>query len=419
MGSITVKNLGKAYKRYATPWSRLREWLFFWAPPRHQASWVLRGVSFEIGAGEAIGIAGVNGAGKSTLLKLITGTTVASEGSVEVEGRVAALLELGMGFHPDFTGRQNAFMAGQLLGLSMQEIAKLMPHIEEFAEIGRYIDDPVRTYSSGMQVRLAFSVATALRPDILIVDEALSVGDAYFQHKSFARIREFREAGTTLLIVSHDRTAIQSICDRAILLHNGGVEKSGFPEEVMDYYHALMSEREGELIKQKILQDGSVQTTSGSGEVSLQSIELLDQSGIAKSLIEVCEPVNLKLKIIINETVSSLVVGFMIKDSLGQTVYGINTGRLDKLEKDLQAGEELDVSFLFDGNFGMGNYSISIALTRSDSHLDKTFEWRDRAMVFSVVNTNKEQFVGLAWMDVEASIRRLQHNVERIGVRDE
>jgi len=171
---------------------------------------------------------------------MITGTTQPTTGGVHITGRVAAMLELGMGFHPDFTGRQNAFMAGQLLGYGVDEIAHLMPEIEAFAEIGDYIDQPVRVYSSGMQMRLAFSVATAHRPDVLIVDEALSVGDAYFQHKSFARIREFRERGTTLLLVSHDKGAIQAICDRAILLNSGRLVREGEPEEVMDYYNALL-----------------------------------------------------------------------------------------------------------------------------------------------------------------------------------
>src|SRR6185295_7263858 len=193
---------------------------------------------FEIQPGEAVGIVGVNGAGKSTLLKMITGTTQPTCGDIQLQGRVAALLELGMGFHPDFTGRQNTFMAGQLLGMQVEEIEALMPEIESFAEIGEAIDHPVRTYSSGMQMRLAFSVATARRPDVLIVDEALSVGDAYFQHKSFSRIREFRKAGTTLLIVSHDKTSIQSVCDRAILLDAGRLAKEGPPEEIMDFYNA-------------------------------------------------------------------------------------------------------------------------------------------------------------------------------------
>src|SRR5205085_1659835 len=211
-----------------TRWSRLAEWMIP-GRPRHKLKWVLRDVSFSVKPGEAVGLIGINGAGKSTLLKLITGTTQPTTGGVHMEGRVAALLELGMGFHPDFTGRQNVFMAGQLLGMTVDEIARLMPEIEAFAEIGDYMDQPVRVYSSGMQMRVAFSVATARRPDILIVDEALSVGDAYFQHKSFARIRSFREMGTTLLFVSHDKSAIQALCDEAILLHGGRIAIQGDP----------------------------------------------------------------------------------------------------------------------------------------------------------------------------------------------
>ncbi|MDR3323168.1 MAG: ATP-binding cassette domain-containing protein, partial [Zoogloeaceae bacterium] len=189
MGSVVVSGVGKAYRQYRSRWGRLAEWLWPAGPPRHTLKWVLRDISFQVTPGEAVGIIGINGAGKSTLLKLITGTARPTTGHIALQGRVAALLELGMGFHPDFTGRQNAYMAGQLIGMERQTIARLMPEIEAFAEIGDYLDQPVRVYSSGMQVRLAFSVATALRPDVLIIDEALSVGDAYFQHKSFERIR--------------------------------------------------------------------------------------------------------------------------------------------------------------------------------------------------------------------------------------
>ena len=188
MPAIVVSNLGKAYKRYTNRWSRLVEWLLPFSRPRHQQNWILHDVNFTIAAGEAFGIIGTNGAGKSTLLKMISGTTHPSTGTITVNGRIAALLELGMGFHPDFSGRQNVYMAGQLLGYSVEDITLLMPEVEAFAEIGEYIDQPIRFYSSGMQMRLAFSIATAQRPDILIVDEALSVGDAYFQHKCFDRI---------------------------------------------------------------------------------------------------------------------------------------------------------------------------------------------------------------------------------------
>ncbi|MEA5097876.1 MAG: ABC transporter ATP-binding protein [Burkholderiaceae bacterium] len=233
MAYLRVNSIGKAYKRYPRRSGRIAEWLGL--GKRHELRWVLRDLSFEITAGEAVGIIGVNGAGKSTLLKIITGTTRPTTGTVEASGRISALLELGMGFHPDFTGRQNVTMAAQLHGIANDEIDRKMQEIEEFAEIGDYIDQPVRTYSSGMQVRLAFSVATAIRPDILIVDEALSVGDTYFQHKSFDRIRQFREQGTTLLFVSHDPGAIKTLCDRALLLDAGGIVQDGSPIAVLDY----------------------------------------------------------------------------------------------------------------------------------------------------------------------------------------
>lgn len=234
MGKLVVSHVGKAYKRYASKWARMREWLT--GQPRHEQTWVLRDIHFTVNPGEAVGIVGVNGAGKSTLLKIITGTTQPTNGSVHIEGRVAALLELGMGFHPDFTGRQNVYMAGQLLGLRSDEIAACMPAIEAFAEIGDYIERPVRTYSSGMQMRLAFSVATAVRPDVLIVDEALSVGDAYFQAKCYQRIAQFKEQGTTLLLVSHSPGDVVKHCERAIMLRNGHIELDGSSRAVTNRY---------------------------------------------------------------------------------------------------------------------------------------------------------------------------------------
>src|SRR4051812_7013515 len=291
-GQIQVRDLGKAYKRYPTHRARLLEWLLPKGAPRHDTVWVLRGIDFEVQPGEAVGIIGINGAGKSTLLKLITGTAAPSTGSVTIGGRVAAMLELGMGFHPDFSGRQNALMAGQLLGVCAAEMAALMPEIEAFAEIGTYIDQPVRVYSSGMQMRLAFAVATARRPDVLIVDEALSVGDAYFQHKSFERIRSFREQGTTLLIVSHDKGAIQSVCDRAILLADGRLAREGKPEEIMDYYNALIAEKENtkgenDSVRQERLAGGKLQTISGTGEARVADIALFDESGARAEVVDV------------------------------------------------------------------------------------------------------------------------------------
>ncbi|MBW2187352.1 MAG: ABC transporter ATP-binding protein [Deltaproteobacteria bacterium] len=398
MGRISVNNLGKAYKVYPRRWARLFEWLLPFFGQRHQLKWVLQDISFQLQPGEAVGIVGINGAGKSTLLKLITGTTQPTAGNVKISGRVAAMLELGMGFHPDFTGRQNVYMAGQLLGMSTEEISTLMPGIEAFAEIDEYIDQPVRVYSSGMQMRLAFSVATAKRPDVLIVDEALSVGDAYFQHKSFERIREFRQAGTTLLIVSHDKEAIQSVCDRAIMLDRGRLALEGEPEVVMDYYNAMLAERENKTVQQEQRDDGKTQTISGTGEATIARAVLLNEEGDPVEVVTVGQNVKLNIEVEIQTDIPELVLGYLIKDRLGQSVYGTNTYHLNKSLRDLKQGELVKYSFAFAANLGEGSYSLSLALHTQDTHIAANYEWRDLALLFSVVNINRDRFVGVAWL---------------------
>ena len=404
MGKLVVSHIGKAYKRYSGKWARVLEWLS--GKPHHDKTWVLRDIHFTVNPGEAVGIVGVNGAGKSTLLKIITGTTQPTSGSVHTEGRVAALLELGMGFHPDFTGRQNVFMAGQLLGLGSDEIAACMPAIEAFAEIGDYIDRPVRTYSSGMQMRLAFSVATAVRPAVLIVDEALSVGDAYFQHKSFNKIREFREQGTTLLIVSHDRGAIQSLCDRAILLERGLVIKDGPPEEVMDFYNALIAERENATVQVQRLDDGRTQTTSGTGEARVESIELRNEKGEVAEYINVGESVRLQVQIRLHADLPELVFGYMIKDRFGQPVFGTNTHHLKVDMAQLKKGQLLMLAFSFPAHIGVGSYAVSTALHVADTHLAANYEWRDQALMFNVVNVNRDLFVGVNWLPPQVEYQK-------------
>jgi lipopolysaccharide transport system ATP-binding protein len=406
MGAIIVKQLGKAYKQYGNRWSRLGEWLLPFRGPRHQLKWVIHDISFQLAPGEAVGIIGVNGAGKSTLLKLITGTTQPTTGSVTITGRVAALLELGMGFHPDFTGRQNAYMAGQLIGLSVDEISALMPQIEAFADIGDYIDQPVRVYSSGMQMRLAFSVATVKRPDVLIVDEALSVGDAYFQHKSFDRIRDYRKQGTTLLIVSHDRGAIQSICDRAILLDGGRLAHQGKPEEVMDYYNAVIAEREGSSIAQSVTDDGRVQTSSGSREATVADISLLDEHGAPIEVANVGAAVQLRVRVQAHADLPRLVLGYMIKDRLGQPIYGTNTHHMEQALDNVKAGEQIEFRFAFPLNLGPGSYSVTTALTSNETHLANNYEWRDLALLFIVMNMNRKEFVGTSWLEPQIEISR-------------
>lgn len=400
--SIQVRNIGKYYKSYPSQNARFQEWFLPWAGTRHEKKWVLREINLDVHQGESVGIIGMNGAGKSTLLKIIVGTTVPSTGQVSFHGSVSALLELGMGFHPEFTGRQNVFTSGQLMGYSRAEIAACMSHIEDFAEIGDAINAKVRTYSSGMRVRLAFSVATMKRPDILIVDEALSVGDTYFQHKSFSRIKEFIKKGTTLLFVSHSKAAVQTICNRAVLLDHGRILKMGMPEEIMDYYNAMLGDPEARNIQQNRTQDGHAQIVSGTGEARTMDIFLENAAGQRAEVFKVGEPVVLHVRFQAVEAVEHMVCGFAIKDVLGQDIYGTNTFYFDTGLDGMEAGEEAEVEFRFPLNIGTGNFSICVALTAGETHLEGNYEWKERAVVFQVVNVGKPYFVGLSSLDAEA-----------------
>jgi len=397
MTLLAVTNVGKAYRSYRSEWQRMARW-FYMPVKATEEHWVLKHISFSLGAGEAIGLVGQNGAGKSTLLKMITGTLQPSEGKVQVNGRIAAILELGMGFNPELTGRQNVYHAAGLMGFNVNEINGAIDDIEAFAEIGEYFDHAVRTYSSGMQMRVAFSVATAFRPEILIIDEALSVGDSYFQHKSFGRIKEYQKAGTTLLIVSHDRGSIQALCSRAILLDGGTIIKDGPPEEVMDYYNAIIAQKENSVVEVNTLADGGRQTKSGSGKASIESVTLYNTEGAPVEYIAVGEDVCLTIKVKINVQLPELVVGYVIKDRLGQDVFGTNTHHLKCVRTDLQEGELLSYEFRFPAALGVGSYSVAVALHATDSHIADNYEWRDLALLFNVVNMSKGSFVGLAWI---------------------
>lgn len=237
--AISLANISKCFKQYSHPTDRLKE-IIQPRQRRGQEFWALRNVSLEVPRGQTLGIVGRNGSGKSTLLQIIVGTLTPTTGSVRVNGRISALLELGSGFNPEFTGRQNVFFNGQLLGLNPREIEERFESIEAFADIGEFIDRPVKTYSSGMFVRLAFSVATSVDPTVLVVDEALSVGDEAFQRKCFARIESIKSRGGTILFVSHSATAIVELCDRAVLLDHGELLLSGKPKMVVDRYHKLI-----------------------------------------------------------------------------------------------------------------------------------------------------------------------------------
>ncbi len=402
---LHINNLGKAYRAYRSEWHRLASWFGIAIQPASE-HWVLHDVSFSLQKGEAIGIVGENGAGKSTLLKLITGTLRPSTGQIKVNGRISAILELGMGFNPELTGRQNARHAAGLMGFSAAEIDAFLPELEAFAEIGDYFDQAVRTYSSGMQMRVAFAVATALRPEILIIDEALSVGDSYFQHKSFNRIREFQQQGTTLLFVSHDKSAIQKLCDRVLLLSAGQLIMQGEPESVMDYYNAMIAEKEHRTIQQTLNDAGKTQTLSGSGEASIIEVALLNENNERLESVSVGQRITLHIKVAVLAPLPELVVGYMIKDRLGQAAFGTNTHHLRRTLTGLAQGEQLDYRFSFNANLGEGSYSIAVALHTQDSHVARNYEWRDLALLFTVINTHQDNFLGMAWLPPELECLR-------------
>lgn len=366
MGAISVTNLGKAYKQYPNRWSRLAEWLLPGNHPRHHLHWVLQNINFTINPGEAVGIVGINGAGKSTLLKLITGTIQPTSGTVTLQGRVSALLELGMGFHQDFTGRQNAVMAGQLLGLGLDEIADLMPQIEAFAEIGEYIDQPVRVYSSGMMVRLAFSVATAKRPDILIVDEALSVGDTFFQHKCMQRIRKFRKKGTTLLFVSHSSDAIRMLCDRGIMLADGAIAKIGDAATVMDYYRTSQVLRmESSAGPQPELTEFDALLKTRDSKIVLANKTIgtitVDVRGDHNPIYS-GDHVDIRITAGFQDIHHDPHIGFGIRNKMGILIYEANTYTLDRKLRAVSPGEKLSVTFHFPCRLAPGTYELTIGV---------------------------------------------------------
>ncbi len=399
---LNVIGVGKSYRQYRSELQRFARWFGFKVNPLSE-HWVLRNITFSVARGEAVGIVGQNGAGKSTLLKIVTGTAQPTLGKVRSVGRTAALLELGLGFNQDLTGRENARHAAGLMGLPQESIPGLLNEIEDFAEIGDYFDQPIRTYSSGMQMRVAFAVATAVRPDTLIVDEALSVGDAYFIHKCFKRIAEFRESGTTLLIVSHDAAAIQALCDRAVLIDGGTVVRDGDPQMVMDYYNALIAEKENANVRTEE-RDGQVVTESGTGEARIVDARLVDAHGERVEFVPVGDQVTLRLRVEAVEAIDRLVVGYLIKDRLGQHVFGTNTHHTGQACDHLVAGQQVQLEATFPMNLGPGSYSISLALSSTETHLVKNYQWKDLAIVFNVANTNHDMFVGTAWIRPEIRV---------------
>lgn len=373
---IEAHNLGKAYSSYPSPIRRLAQ-LFL--PGLHvEMRHILSDISFELRKGETLAIIGRNGAGKSTLLQLICGTLQPSSGEVRTHGRVAALLELGAGFNPDFTGRENIYLNAALHGLSRRDVDDRLESILAFADIGDYIDQPVRTYSSGMYVRLAFSAIAHVDADVLIVDEALAVGDAFFVQKCMRFLREFQTRGS-LLFVSHDSAAVTALCDRAIWLDGGRVRMIDSAKRVSEAY----------LAEQFDATPATPETASdafGKGGAEIVEVSLLDHRGTALATLEGGEQVSLTVRITIAQPIVSPIVGFYVKDRLGQTLFGDNTWKkYESTPLALNQGQTLLAQFSFVmPRLQTGAYTVAVAIAEGTQLEHEQHHWIHDALVFNV-----------------------------------
>jgi lipopolysaccharide transport system ATP-binding protein len=393
---IKVSNLSKAYRIWNNPSARLKSVLLHGVksllPPLwerctsaqsryYRDFYALRDVSFELRRGEAVGIIGRNGSGKSTMLQIIAGTLQPSGGTVEVNGRVSALLELGSGFNPEFTGRENVYLNASILGIQEEETRRRFDEIAAFADIGDFIDQPVKTYSSGMLVRLAFAVSVCVRPDVLIVDEALSVGDVFFQQKCFQRIRELLDGGTSLLFVSHDAAAVRNLCDRVILLSKGDQVYCGDPEMAVSRYFSFsaanqtlssgdgpsVSSRSAELRRLVVdygIADLQLSQQHGARDVNIEYVALLDSQSQPSRCLQVGEKLRILLMLRANRDCGDLSSGIHLYDRMNNLIFAAGTRQLKAPFGDLKAGETCVVEFLLELNVHPGPYTLSVGCSQ-------------------------------------------------------
>jgi len=374
---IRVEGVSKCFEIYERPRDQLKQFLL----PRLQRLagreparyfrefWALRDVSMEIRRGDSCGIVGLNGSGKSTLLQIITGTLFPSAGTVSTQGRIAALLELGSGFNPEFSGRENVFMNGALQGFSRSQIEARLDDIQAFADIGEHFERPLHTYSSGMQMRVAFAVSTAFDPDILIVDEALAVGDAFFQQRCFHRLEQFREAGGTLLFVSHDANTVKHLCNRAVLISHGTAISQSDPRTVIDLYQGLIA-RKTDLGEREVTVNQSTPpaawtqatTITTNHDAELVDFTLLGADDRELTFVESESRLTVRYRVRLHKDFDRPAFGLIVRDRMGRSLYETSTYAMRQPDQAVAAGQEVEVRFSFDFNVRAGQYSFSIGV---------------------------------------------------------
>jgi ABC-type polysaccharide/polyol phosphate transport system ATPase subunit len=413
--AIFAQDLGKAYQMYDKPVHRLWD-LILPGKPRYREYWAVRNVYLDVPHGHTVGIIGENGAGKSTLLKLLTGITKPTTGAVQVNGRVASLLELGAGFHPEFSGRENIYLNCSILGMSPEEIDARVDSIIEFSELGNFIDRPVKTYSSGMYVRLGFSVAASVDPDIFIIDEALSVGDEHFKGKCTNRLNEFREQGKTIVFVSHDMGSVKSMCQTVVLMDQGEVLEQGTAEKVADEYLKRAHARGNERLS--LLNRGTSEYPRwGTGEMEVVAVEMRDAEGRESHVFRSGEPFSITLRYTCRQEVREPVFGIGIYRSDGTYINGSNHHWRDQpisLGR-VAAGEEGEVEMDFESlPLLAGQYYVTTFLYDHSKAAPTAIDHREHALTFEVIDPRHHQH-GMLYLPTRWTVRRSGGEVEVSG----
>lgn len=398
---LTVNQLRKVYKLYDRPSDRLKS--YFFRKQYYREYTAIESISFELKAGESLGILGQNGAGKSTLLKMLAGVLLPDQGSISIDGNITGLLELGTGFDHNLTGYDNVLINGLLIGMSQAEVEAKRQTIIDFSELHDFISEPMRTYSSGMAMRLAFAIAIHADPQCFLVDEALSVGDGYFQQKCINKIKKYRESGGALVFVSHDLNAVKMVCDRVIVLDQGQVVADCNPEQGVNIYNRLLA-RESQQDQSSIGNRVGPQSSQnyGSNLAEFLSIAVTGEKSETE-VVSSGETLNIKMHIKAHANLPDITVGIMLRDRFGQDIFGTNS-HLKGHSISLKNGEETTVNYAVTAAIAAGKYTITAALHSAENHLIECFHWCDRIATFEVAGSQGAPFSGVCDLPTEITI---------------
>lgn len=434
MNAVEFQGVSKSYAIYDAPGDRLKELLSLNRLKRHQDFWALHEVSFEVKRGETFCIVGENGSGKSTLLQMVAGILHPTSGTVDIHGRVSALLELGAGFNPEFSGRDNVYLNGSILGLTTRQIDQRYKDIAAFAEIGNFIDQPVKTYSSGMVVRLAFAVAINVDPEILLVDEALAVGDIYFRQRCMRKVHELRQRGITILFVSHAVSDVKAIGDRVLWLDHGRMIDVGEPDRVVSKYLAAMTEKDSTYLLLKSAADPqprrggpvlapeivesipNIDHRFGDGRAEIMGIAVLDEQGRTVAILEPSSRILVRISVRATADVALPIVGFMLRNQLGMDFSGTNTAREGYELAPLQAGDVTTVDFYLDlPELYPASFSFSPAIADGTLMGYRMCDWIDNAITLQM-GRSEAQIYGYLHLPCRVEVNaRIRTEENRLG----